>query len=75
MLHVLVFLKELQALIAVDFLHIVTELVATAEDFVKLAIAESDDAVVINSTAVVDLADVGPHAGTETHVARLASSI
>lgn len=75
MLHVLVFLKELLALFAVDFLHIVTELVATAEDFVKLAIAESDNAVVINSTAVVDLADVGPHAGTETHVARLASSI
>ena len=75
MLHVLVFLKELQALFAVDFLHIVTELVATAEDFVKLAIAESDNAVVINSTAVVDLADVGPHAGTETHVAGLTSSI
>ena len=51
MLHVLVFLKELQALFAVDFLHIVTELVATAEDFVKLAVAESDDAVVFNSTS------------------------
>ena len=75
MLLVLVILKELLALFAVDFLHIVTELVATAEDFVKLAIAESDNAVVINSTAVVDLADIGPHAGTETHVARLASSI
>ena len=75
MLHVLVFLKELLTLFAVDFLHIVTELVATAEDFVKLAVAESDDAVVFNSTSVVDLADVGPHAGTETHVARLASSI
>ena len=64
MLHIIVFLKELQTLFAVDFLHIVTELVATAEDFVKLAVAESDDAVVFDSAAIVDLADIGPHAGT-----------
>ena len=51
MLHIIVFLKELQTLFAVYFQHIVTELVATAEDFVKLAVAESDDAVVFNSTS------------------------
>ena len=61
MLHIIVFLKELQTRFAVDFLHIVTELVATAEDFVKLAVAESDDAVVFNRTAVVNLVQVSSY--------------
>ena len=64
MLHITVFLKEFQAFFAVDFLHIVAELVATAEDFIKLAVAKSYDAVVFDCAAIVDLADIGPHAGT-----------
>ena len=64
MLHITVFLKEFQAFFAVDFLHIVAELVATAEDLIKLAVAESYDAVVFDGAAIVDLADIGPHAGT-----------
>ena len=64
MLHITVFLKEFQAFFSVDLLHIVAELVATAEDLIKLAVSESYDAVVLDGAAIVDLADIGPHAGT-----------
>ena len=64
MLHITVFLKEFQAFFAVDFLHIVAELGATDEDLIKLAVAESYDAVVFDGAAIVDLADIGPHAST-----------
>ena len=60
MLHITVFLKEFQAFFAVDFLHIIAELVSTAEDLIKLAVAESYDAVVLDGAAIVDLADIGP---------------
>lgn len=58
-----------QALVAADLLHIAGELVAATEDAVELVVAESYAAVIFDGAAVVDFADIRPHAGTKAHVA------
>lgn len=70
-----VFLEEFQAGHAVQLCHEAGEFVAAAEDSVELVVTEADEAVVLDGATVVDLVDIGPHAGTEAHMAGLAGGV
>ena len=70
-----VLFEEGEAGHAVKLGHVAGEFVAAAEDAVELVVTETYDAVVLDCAAVVDLADVGPHAGAEAHVAGLSGGV
>ena len=75
MAHGHVVVEELEALGAVQFFHETREFFAAAEDLVEFVVPEADAVVVCDGAAVVYLADVGPHACAEAHVAGLASGV
>lgn len=75
MLQAGVLIEELEALVATERGEEVTELVAPTEDAVELVIAEADEAIVRDGTAVEDLVYIGPHAGAQAHVAGLACGV
>ena len=56
MLHLPVFLEDLQALLTIHFQHVSPKLVPSAEQFVELPIPEADDAVILDGAPVVGAA-------------------
>lgn len=55
MLRLHIFVEEGEALLASQFGHIVAEFVTTTEYLIELIVAETDDAIVLNSATVVYL--------------------
>ena len=70
-----VFIEEFQTGLAVDFRHIVSKLVSTAEDFVEFVIPEADQTVIFYCTSIINLVNVGPHTCAEAHVAWFAGCV
>lgn len=75
MLDGFVFFEQVEASIAVDLDEILLELVAAFKQVVELVVAEADFAIVGNGAAIIHLLDIGPKAGAEAHVARLARGV
>lgn len=75
MRHIPVVVEELQAGLTVHFGEIVTQAVAAREEVVELAVAEAYDRIVVDGASVIHPTDIGPQAGTEAHVARLAGGV
>ena len=71
--HILI--EELKTFLAIQFLHVVAELLTSPKDAVKLIVAETNAPVVGDGTTIIDLTDIGPHTGAEAHVARLSRGV
>lgn len=73
--HPPVVVEELQAGVAVHLGEVVAQAVAAREEVVEFAIAEPDEGIILYGATIVHPAYVGPKAGAEAHVARLAGGV
>ena len=58
-----VFIKEVEASLAVAFHQKTWQFVTAAEKVVEMVIAKADNGVVFDSATIIDAFDVGPQAG------------
>lgn len=67
MIELILVIEQFKAFLSIDLFQESRHPVSAAEDLVEFLVSESDQRVLFDRTAVIDLFDIGPHDRTEAH--------